>query len=156
MWCHVTLCLQESLYIQITKFIFHAVIECCATPAWTLPANRPWRGLRSQQVGAKNAAVCSVENRSTPDQSPHRVIREPIIAGMRKRTVRNLTCVFSHSLAGAFSLAAAQIRGAAAAYPDSFLDVYRLLRRPSWTGPDLRGPLRLSKNQTFYPIKIGS
>lgn len=38
-------------------------------------------------------AVCNVENRTTPDQSPHRVMRESITTGMRKRIMLNMTCV---------------------------------------------------------------
>lgn len=36
--------------------------------------------------------VCHVENRSTPDQSPRRVMRESITTGMKKRIMQNMTC----------------------------------------------------------------
>lgn len=86
-------------------------------------------------------AVCNVEKGTTPDRYPDRVMRESITTGKRKKSkhVENVMAVFgSQSYTGAGELAmalssvcAALITGVTATYRDSFLYVYRLLRRPS-------------------------
>lgn len=84
--------------------------------------------------------MCIVGNGTRPDQSPHRVMRESIATGIRKRehveadiaVCSLLSYPSACKLATALSsVSGAQVTDGAATYRDNFLCACRLLRRPS-------------------------